>query len=130
VEVLEVAAPNLKQIRAKLEGEKKRFQEELNQLKVSPDSDERREGSPFGKREEEATESMELEKRLALENKLEALISEVDRALNKLDAGTYGNCDICGQPIDPARLDALPQAIMCVSCRQKIKNAKIKLPSI
>ena len=117
-------------MRARLEAEKKRFQEELTQLNSSRESDERREGSPFGKREEEATESMELEKRLALENKLEALIAEVDRALNKMDAGTYGTCDICNQPIDPARLEALPQAIMCVSCRQKIKNAKIKLPSV
>jgi DnaK suppressor protein len=125
-----VAATNLNQVRARLEAEKKRFQEELNQLNSPRDSDERREGSPFGKREEEATESMELEKRLALENKLEALIAEVDRALNKIDAGTYGKCDICNQAIDPARLEALPQAIMCVSCRQKIKNAKIKLPSV
>ena len=125
-----MAATNLNQVRAKLEAEKKRFQEELNQLNSPRDSDERREGSPFGKREEEATESMELEKRLALENKLEALIAEVDRAINKMDAGTYGKCDICNQAIDPARLEALPQAIMCVSCRQKIKNAKIKLPSV
>lgn len=125
-----MAATNLNHVRAKLEAEKKRFQEELNQLNSPRDSDERREGSPFGKREEEATESMELEKRLALENKLEALIAEVDRAINKMDAGTYGKCDICNQAIDPARLEALPQAIMCVSCRQKIKNAKIKLPTV
>ena len=125
-----MAVTNLNHVRARLEAEKKRFQEELTQLNSSRESDERREGSPFGKREEEATESMELEKRLALENKLEALIAEVDRALNKMDAGTYGTCDICNQPIDPARLEALPQAIMCVSCRQKIKNAKIKLPSV
>jgi RNA polymerase-binding protein DksA len=130
VEVLEVAATNLNHVRAKLEAEKKRFQDELSQMKVSRDSEERREGSPFGKREEEATESMELEKRLALENRLESLIAEVDRAINKLDAGTYGKCDICNEAIDPERLEALPQAIMCVSCRKKIKNAKIKLPSV
>ena len=86
--------------------------------------DERREGSPFGKREEEATESMELEKRLALESRLHSLLAEVDRALQKMDSGTYGQCDICNAPIDPARMEALPQAILCLSCRQKMKNAK------
>ena len=90
--------------------------------------DERREGSPFGKREEEATESMELEKRLALESRLKNLLAEVERAIQKMDAGTYGVCDICGQPIDPARMEALPQAIMCLNCRQKLKNAKQSVP--
>ena len=86
--------------------------------------DERREGSPFGKREEEATESMELEKRLAVELRLKSLLTEVDQALQKLDNGSYGVCEMCHQPIDPARMEALPQAILCMSCRQKMKNAK------
>ena len=92
--------------------------------------DERREGSPFGKREEEATESMELEKRLALENRLKALLAEVDRAIQKLDAGTYGYCDICNTAIDPLRMEALPQAILCMNCRQKAKNAKTQSTAI
>jgi RNA polymerase-binding transcription factor DksA len=107
-----------------LEGERKRIMEELNQLKISHPMDERREGSPFGKREEEATESMELEKRLVLENRLNLLLAEVERALQKLDNGTYGYCDVCNLAIDPARMQALPQAILCLSCRQKMKNVK------
>ena len=107
-----------------LEGERDRILEELNQIKKSHSMDERRDGSPFGKREEEATESMELEKRLVLENRLNLLLSEVERALQKLDAGTYGYCDICKIAIDPARMQALPQAILCLSCRQKMKNVK------
>jgi RNA polymerase-binding transcription factor DksA len=109
-----------------LEAERKRIQDELGQLTVTRPLDERREGSPFGKREEEATESMELEKRLALEQRLKALLVEVDRAIHKMDAGTYGYCDICNLQIDPARLEALPQAILCVSCRQKLKNGTIQ----
>jgi DnaK suppressor protein len=109
-----------------LEIEKKRITDELGQLASSGShpADERREGSPFGKREEEATESMELEKRLALENRLRSLLAEVDRAIQKLDSGTYGMCDMCNTAIDPARLEALPQAILCLSCRQKAKNAR------
>jgi DnaK suppressor protein len=119
-----VATTKTPQIRARLEAEKKRLLEELGQLKGPDSTAERREGSPFGKREEEATESMELEKRLVLENRLQNVLAEVERALAKLDAGTYGVCDICGSTIDPARMDALPQAILCLNCRQKVKNAK------
>jgi DnaK suppressor protein len=117
------------QIRAKLETEKKRLQDELTQLNSGLSMEERREGSPFWKKEEEATESMELEKRLALENRLNNLLAEVERALKKLETGTYGVCDSCGKTIDPARMEALPQAILCLDCRQKLKNAKIQIPT-
>jgi DnaK suppressor protein len=123
-----VATTKSNQTRARLEAEKKRIQDDLTQLNVERPSDERREGSPFGKREEEATESMELEKRLALEKRLKNLLAEVDRAIQKMDAGTYGVCDICNLPIDPARMEALPQAIMCLNCRQKLKNANQSVP--
>lgn len=122
-----MATLKAKQIRAHLEAEKKRIEEELGISKGSQSMDERREGSPFGKREEEATESMELEKRLALENRLQLMLTEVEKALQKMDNGTYGLCDMCNNPIDPARMEALPQAILCMNCRQKLKNAKAQV---
>jgi RNA polymerase-binding protein DksA len=88
---------------------------------------ERREGSPFGKREEEAAETQELEKRLVLEKRIKEQLAEVEHALHKLEEGTYGLCEDCGQPIDPARLEALPQAKLCMSCKsQQAKNEKGK----
>lgn len=112
-------------LRSRLEQEQKHLTEELGQLKASVRSaNERREGSPFGKREEEATESFELEKRLALEKQIKDQLVDIEHALHKFDEGTYGSCDKCGQPIDPARLEALPQANLCLSC--KAKNAKGK----
>ncbi|MBI4186178.1 MAG: TraR/DksA C4-type zinc finger protein [Chloroflexi bacterium] len=90
-------------------------------------SDERREGSPFGKREEEASESFELEKRLALEKRIRDQMAEIEHALQKFEQNTYGRCDSCGQPIDPARLEALPQANLCLNCKaQQAKDAKGK----
>ncbi len=119
---------NFNLLRSRLEMEWKHLNEELEQLKANiRPADERREGSPFGKREEEATESFELEKRLALEKRTRDLLAEVEHTLHKFDQGTYGLCDSCGQPIDPARLEALPQASLCLSC--KAKNAKDKLSS-
>lgn len=115
-------------LQSRLQSERKRLAEELAQLRASiRPLNERREGSPFGKREEEATEAFELEKRLALEKRLIDQLAEVDHALRKFKEGTYGLCDLCGQPIDPARLEALPQARLCLSCKTKqAKDAKGK----
>ncbi len=119
---------SFKLLRSQLESERKHLTEELEQLRASARSpDERREGSPFGKREEEATESFELEKRLALEKQIGEQLTEVEHALRKFEEGTYGLCDNCGQPIDPARLEALPQANLCLNCKAlQAKNAKGK----
>jgi len=111
---------NFNILHSRLESEQKRLIEELEQLRASiRPAEERREGSPFGKREEEATESLEFEKRLALEKQIRDQLAEVEHALHKVEEGTYGLCDICGQPIDPARLEALPQASLCLSCKAK-----------
>jgi len=86
---------------------------------------ERREGSPFGKREEEAEGARELEKRMALEKRLRASLAEIERALQKYQAGTYGLCDSCGKAIEEARLEALPQANLCLDCKaRQAKDAK------
>jgi DnaK suppressor protein len=124
-------ATDVKKLRAHLESEWKRLTEELEQSQASvPSSEERREGSPFGKREEEATETLELEKRLAMENRIRQELAGIEHALHKFEEGTYGLCDNCGQPIDPARLEALPQASLCLNCKaQQAKNAKGKPPS-
>jgi DnaK suppressor protein len=115
-------------LRARLESERKRLTEEMEQLKTSMHpADERREGSPFGKREEEATESYELERRLTLEKSIREQLASVEHALQKFEDGTYGLCDDCGKPIDPERLEALPQATMCLDCKaRQAKDARGK----
>ncbi|MFC1961946.1 TraR/DksA family transcriptional regulator [Chloroflexota bacterium] len=119
---------DLKMLRAHLENERKRLNEELEQSQASASSsEERREGSPFGKREEEATEALELEKRLALEKRIREDLAAVEHALKKFEEGTYGRCDNCGQAIAPERLEALPQASLCLSCKSmQAKNARGK----
>ncbi len=119
---------NFKKLRVRLKSEQKRLLEEIGQLEANlRPADERREGSPFGKREEEATESFELEKRLALQKQIRDQLVEVEHALLKFETGTYGLCDSCGKPIAPDRLEALPQASLCVDCKEK--NAKGRFSS-
>ena len=110
----------------RLEKEKKQISEKLDQLTVDAQPQaERREGSPFGKREEEADGVLVLERRMALEKKLRASLIEIEHALQKREAGTYGLCDSCGKPIEHARLEALPHANLCLSCKaQQAKDAK------
>ncbi len=117
------------QLYERLQTERQRLMSELQQLKAEERSaDEQREGSPFGKREESATEVFEREKRLTLEKRLTSALAEVEHALRKYEAGTYGLCDTCGRPIEPARLEALPQANLCLECKaRQTKNVRGKL---
>lgn len=103
-------------IRADLVIERKHLTEEL-ELNVIPSAAERHDGSPFGKREETASEEFELEKRLALAQHIREQLACVEHALEKLEKGTYGLCDSCGKPIPLARLDAIPQANLCLGCK-------------
>jgi RNA polymerase-binding transcription factor DksA len=115
-------------LRSRLESEKKTLTGELELLHAAAAlKDERREGSPFGKREEEATESLELERRLALEKQILEHLVEVEAALGKFDEDSYGRCENCGKPIEPARLEALPQAKLCLNCKSlQGGNARVR----
>jgi DnaK suppressor protein len=119
-----------KKQREQLEAEHKRLISELAQLQNNASTaEERREGSPFGKREEEATETLELEKRLVLENRVRQETASVEHALEKIKQGTYGLCDNCGKLINPERLEALPQANFCLDCKALLaKNGKAAPP--
>ncbi|MBA7650061.1 RNA polymerase-binding transcription factor DksA [subsurface metagenome] len=111
-------------LRRRLETERKHLMEEFERLNTNVrQGSEGREGNLLGKEEEKAAESFELEKRLALEKRIRDQLAEVEHALSKFDSGTYGLCDNCGQPIEPARLEALPEANLCLSCKGA-KSAK------
>ncbi|MBN2232316.1 MAG: RNA polymerase-binding protein DksA [Deltaproteobacteria bacterium] len=47
------------------------------------------------------------------------LIKKIDEALEKMDQGTYGICDACGEEINIARLEARPVAPLCISCKEE-----------
>ena len=65
------------------------------------------------------SKAFEREHELALTQNARALLDQGERALGRIDAGTYGVCESCGQPIGKARLRAFPQATLCVTCKQR-----------
>ncbi|MEO7837150.1 MAG: TraR/DksA C4-type zinc finger protein [Acidimicrobiales bacterium] len=66
---------------------------------------------------EGATAAVDRERDLALSAQARVEVAEIDHALARIDAGTYGICESCGQPIPRARLKALPHARLCVACK-------------
>ena len=56
---------------------------------------------------------------LSVMKALRANLRWVDRALKKMDLGTYGTCERCGNPVGMDRLEALPWAILCIDCARK-----------
>lgn len=59
------------------------------------------------------------EHELALTQNARELLAASERALARIDDGTFGVCASCGQPIGKARLQAFPRATLCVACKQR-----------
>jgi DnaK suppressor protein len=78
---------------------------------------ERGTGVSFGKRVGDGTtEAVSRLTDVGVVDSLNATEERIERALAKLDEGSYGVCDRCGQPIPPARMEAAPESVLCVAC--------------
>ena len=64
-------------------------------------------------------DAYEREKTLALIQTLERKLDSIDHALRLARNGTYGICESCGERIDPARLEILPEATLCLNCQRQ-----------
>jgi DnaK suppressor protein len=63
--------------------------------------------------------TFEREHELALTHNARELLAQNERAIARIEAGTYGTCESCGEAIGKARLQAFPRATLCVSCKQR-----------
>lgn len=71
----------------------------------------------FGKRVGDGTtEAVERLATTATARSIASSIAEIDHALERLDAGQYGSCEVCGREIPQARLEVRPAASTCVDC--------------
>lgn len=64
------------------------------------------------------TKTFEREQEISLANGILERMTQVERALERLDEGSYGWCERCGDPIPVERLAAFPSATLCVTCKQ------------
>jgi RNA polymerase-binding protein DksA len=65
---------------------------------------------------EQAVELENGETLVALDQELELELKKIDHALARIEAGSYMNCESCGEPIGEERLNALPTSAMCIDC--------------
>ncbi|NSC21178.1 DNA-binding protein [Streptomyces albus subsp. chlorinus] len=65
------------------------------------------------------TKNITREHEMALAANAREMLYQTERAMERLDAGTYGLCENCGRPIGKARMQAFPRATLCVECKQK-----------
>ena len=68
---------------------------------------------------DDATAAFEQARELALRQNLERTLRQVEHALRRFDRGTYGVCEQCGQEINPERLQVLPYATLCLTCKER-----------
>jgi DnaK suppressor protein len=110
------------QARERLEAERQRTLQRLADLAedfastvaASLDSNADDEHDPEG-----ATIAFERSQVTSLSRQLRQRLGDIDAAVQRWEAGTYGECTGCGQPISPARLEARPAAATCVACASR-----------
>jgi DnaK suppressor protein len=101
-------------IRAQLDRRRAEMRARVAKLAQRP---ERGAAQGFGKRIGDGTvEAISRLTDIGVGASLESAVARSERALAKLDEGTYGRCDACGEEIPPARLRAMPDAVLCMTC--------------
>lgn len=113
---------DLSAIRRELEASRDRTRERVDVLAQRPEL-----GSAqgFGKRIGDGTiEAVSRLTEIGVGGSLESALARTERAIAKLDAGTYGICDACGGPITPPRLRAMPDGVLCLACAASERRAR------
>ena len=117
-----VTKKELDDLKARLVAERKDLEAQYNELEESTFATNQSElTGEMGFDEEYAdagTATFERERDLSLVNNLRDLMERIDKALAKMEEGTYGLCDRCGRPIEKLRLKALPYVNLCLKDKQ------------
>jgi DnaK suppressor protein len=110
-------AAKLERLAAQLAQQRSDLRREIEEDGADPDSDEVSfEGDAGFSDRSHSTE--ERARVISVVRALRSNLRDVDRALAKIAAGTYGTCERCGRPIGEERLDAIPWAILCIDCKK------------
>lgn len=114
------SAAELKAVRTEISGDLERLRREL--ALVEAEMDELISDSGEGAGDDQAdsgTKTFEREHEMSLVINARDMVLQTERALERIDSKTYGNCEECGSPIGKARLQVFPRATLCMICKQK-----------
>jgi RNA polymerase-binding protein DksA len=113
---------DLDEFRARLLEEQGELKAQLAELEESsfstPQSDVSGEVAFDEEYADSGTATFERERDLSLENNIRDLLGKIEKALARMENGTFGICERCGKPIEKARLKALPYANLCIKDKQ------------
>lgn len=108
-----------KQLQQQLEAERLALQESIGHYEVVARHKKPGLGNHMA---DDATEAFDQAAGLALHLNEQALLAQVESALERIERGTYGRCERCGEEIDYARLEAIPYATLCIRCQHLLED--------
>lgn len=114
----------LRAIREELVSEREGLVAQVEDLDAEADVNNWREGGFDDDPADAGSASFERETAQSLSNHARKLLQEIDDALRRMDAGTYGVCENCGERIEPERLEALPYARLCLECKRRDETGR------
>ena len=110
----------IKAVRAEISKELERLRKELALVEIEMDELIQESGEGAGDDQADAgTKTFEREHEMSLVINARDMVLQTERALERIDNKTYGNCEECGAPIGKARLQVFPRATLCMLCKQK-----------
>lgn len=112
--------PSTDELRDRLTRSRDGVIEQLRRLGISPERDDNAPRAGADTVLDEGDEAQASERQDLAYAARQRLVERVDRltaALDRLHAGSYGRCSVCGEPIEPGRLAALPEAETCLRCQ-------------
>ncbi|MEU6808405.1 TraR/DksA family transcriptional regulator [Streptomyces sp. NPDC046831] len=113
-------ADEVEEARAGLQSEMERLDAEITTAEQSLAGLMRDSGDGAGDDQADTgTKNITREHEMALTANAREMLTQTERALDRLATGTYGLCETCGKPIGKARMQAFPRATLCVECKQK-----------
>ncbi|MGJ6961347.1 TraR/DksA family transcriptional regulator [Streptosporangium sp. G11] len=112
------SAEELKEVRGQLAAEIHTLTQEIAKAETEIASSDVTDGAGDDQADAGAR-TYEREREIALTLNSRDLVAQNERAIARIDAGTYGVCESCHQPIGKERLQAFPRATLCVACKQR-----------
>jgi len=120
--VAKLTSQEIEELRTRLESEREELDSQLTTIEdqafAATQSDMSGDVGVDDESADAGTATFEREKELSIEQNVRDLIQKIDRALKRIEDGTYGICEVCGKPIEKARIKALPYVDLCIKDAQ------------